>query len=169
MQIDLCSPDIAVSHQVLDGADVGTRLQQMRGKRVPESMRSYPFGQTRFGRRAFDRTLQSRVAEMMPAADARGCVQAGGFCGKQPLPFPTDSGLGIFLGQPFGQPHTGDRRRLIRHPQFMQTSHVDLQLPDQFFWQDRHAVLVALAPEDLQALSRQVEMMHPQAQPSAAD
>ena len=45
MEINLGRADVAVSHQFLDGTDVGPTLEQVRGERMSEYMRSSISGQ----------------------------------------------------------------------------------------------------------------------------
>ena len=51
--VDHGGPDVRVSQQGLDGANVGTALQEMSGKGVPERMRTDPLVDSRLTKRSW--------------------------------------------------------------------------------------------------------------------
>ena len=86
-----------MSEQFLDGANVVIILQQMCGKRMPQSVATNVFDNPGFLRSASDRFLQTRFTKMMPADFIRARVAAEFSGRKNVLPFPFFSGVQIFL------------------------------------------------------------------------
>ena len=89
MRVDHRRPHVLVSHQLLNGADVRARRQQMRREAVPERMARRPLADLRLAHRVRDFPLQHALVQMMPAALAGGrvAVRPGGR--EDPLPRPT--------------------------------------------------------------------------------
>jgi hypothetical protein len=68
--------DFFVSEQFLNGANVLSFLKQMRGERVAQGVRAGVFVDAGFIKRLFERFLQPRRRQMMPAESSGARVNA---------------------------------------------------------------------------------------------
>jgi hypothetical protein len=71
MEIDHGGFDVGVSQKRLDGADIGARLKEMRGKRMAHGVAGGPLGNGGLSDRLFELTLQRDFVEVM-TGDAAG-------------------------------------------------------------------------------------------------
>jgi len=76
MGIDHGGPDILVTQQRLDGADVGSCFEQVRGEAVPQGVAARPLLEPRCLRRVLDRPLERAQVEVMPHWVARVRIPA---------------------------------------------------------------------------------------------
>jgi len=80
--------DIAVSQQLLNGADAVAIFQQMRRKGMTHSVRSSRLRDTSPESCILDRFLENRFMEMVPSSFARQSVNVMAGCREHPLPTP---------------------------------------------------------------------------------
>ena len=111
--------DIGMPQQLLHRANVVTRLQQMRGKRVAQHMGANRLGNPSTACRIAHSALHRGGQHMVPALE-----QLSGTCiwarvlrahrrRKHPLPGPAAVGLGVLHGQRMGQIDTPKSRQYI--------------------------------------------------------
>src|SRR3990170_4201621 len=81
VRVDHRGRDILVAEKLLDGADVITALQQMRGETVPQDMRRLPCG-LRYG------ALHDLLVQVMAANDAVERIGRAAAGGEYVLPGP---------------------------------------------------------------------------------
>jgi hypothetical protein len=70
MRVNHGSGDILVAEQLLDGAYVGARLEEMRGEAMSKGMRRGRLGYSSSLGRRFDCSLQQALMHMMTTNDA---------------------------------------------------------------------------------------------------
>jgi hypothetical protein len=70
MRVNHGGRDIFVAEQLLDGAYVGARLEEMRGEAMSKGMRRGRLGYSSSLGRRFDCSLQQALMHMMTADDA---------------------------------------------------------------------------------------------------
>src|SRR5262249_40369310 len=95
VSVNLRRSHVHVPKQLLQRANVSSRLQQMRCKRVPQRMRSHPFVEPRRFGPFPDRVLKGRVQHVMPPLQSRVRVAHDLARRKKPEPFPGRSRPGI--------------------------------------------------------------------------
>jgi hypothetical protein len=64
--VDHRGRDVAVAQQLLDGADVVTRLEQVGGERVAQGVTGHPFGELRSPGGLLDGALEDGRVQVVP-------------------------------------------------------------------------------------------------------
>jgi hypothetical protein len=93
-----------VAEQLLDGADVSARLEQMRGEAMSKGMRGSRLGYSSSLGRRFDCSLQQALMHMVAAHDAGARVDRDVGGGEHVLPAPFAGGIGVFAFERVGEP-----------------------------------------------------------------
>jgi len=75
-----------VAEELLNGTNVVTRFQKVRGERMPKGMAACRFQNTGLPHGIFNRTLNHCLMEMMSAPNTRLVFDVTGCCRKHPLP-----------------------------------------------------------------------------------
>ena len=92
MRVKHCGSQIGVTQQLLDGADVATRFEQMRRKTMPKGMTARRLQDPRFVHGRLDCSLQDLFMLMVASRKTGVHVSAERVRGKHPLPSPRGRG-----------------------------------------------------------------------------
>ena len=90
--------------QILDAANIGPALQQVRGETVPQRMRRDPLVELGLPRRRTDRELKRAVLQMVAPVHPRVRIQRYLARGEEPEPLPGRPRARILALQRLGQP-----------------------------------------------------------------
>lgn len=99
VQVNHRGGNVAVPHQILDGADVDAAFKEMSGERMPKRVASRGFGEAGLAHSFLELALHGSFVDMVscnPFA-SRMRAERGGWKYKLPGPFP--AGIGIFAKQ----------------------------------------------------------------------
>ncbi len=124
VQVNLRRFHAAMSQQLLHCTDVGPRLEQVRGKTVPQHVRTYTLVNARAPRRLRHCFLERILHDMMPTCLATPGIGAELARWKYPLPDPLTLGARVLASQRLRQPDRSMPGRPVRlmepfHPRHM--------------------------------------------------
>ena len=123
---------IGVTEQLLHGANIGARLEQVRGKAMTKGMTTRRLRYSRLVHSRLDRALHDFFVSMMADRSARVRIPAQRVRREDPLPTPLDCRGGIFARQRGRQPDS-------RLPQFALTLEAIEQFREIFTQRRRQA------------------------------
>ena len=133
-----------MAQQLLDGANVGSRLEQVCCKTVPQGMHRNRLEDSSSFDRVFDSPLQSFFIGMVPSLNAAAGISRKCWRWKHPEPPPGVSDLGILLLKCKGRLNATALRLPIRLPLSTCSQHLSTQGGCQRPWQHDDPVFAAL-------------------------
>ena len=116
VRVDHRRAHLAVAEQFLHRADVGARLQQVRGEAVTQRVRRYVLLDAGQGSGAPQCARQPLLEQVVAPLDAGGST-ARARRGEDPVPGPRLAGTRVFRRQCVGQEDAGKLRDAIGFPQ----------------------------------------------------
>lgn len=164
VRVDLCRFDGFVAEEVLDRADVGAVFEQVSGEGVAEDVWGDPFMEVGALSGGADDILEGRVGEVVAAEGAGDRVGGERFGGEEPLPFPGFAGALVFSGESVGEPDPVEIVFSIFEEERVEGREVVLEEGEEFDGEDRDAVLVAFAGEDVDLAALEVEVVDAEAE-----
>lgn len=156
--VDLCRTDIFVSKEFLNGADICSVRQEMRGKGMSKGVATGMLGDFQLPNCGVDGFLEIRSVEVVAAPDAAPRVDRRLCRGVDKLPTPFPVSLRVLAGQCVRQ---DDATIAFLHGPLVFSADMEqvlLQWSDKNFRQERDAIFItfALAHGHLQAIKVQV-------------
>ena len=145
--------------QVLNGADVGAALQQVRSEGMTKSVGADGLGQAGAAHRHLDGFIDDARVHMMAAGDAGAGVDGHVAGGEDILPAPCGGRLGIFSLQRMRQIDRPMALGQILLVQRFDPGEVILEERNERGGKGREAILIAFPRPDGQLLHREVEVL----------
>jgi hypothetical protein len=100
--VDHRRPNVVVSEELLDGADVVALLQKVGRKRMAQGVGSGVFGDASGTDGGFDRTLDDGLMQVVPPPISGSAIDIVTGRWEDPLPRPVAPGGGVFSVQRVG-------------------------------------------------------------------
>ena len=155
---------VGVAHQLLDGADVVARLQQVRGERVPQGVAGGWLGQAGATARLAHGVLHHAFVQVVAALVLRLGVAVPARGREHPLPVDVARGARILQRQRVGQRHVAGARGHVLRVQLAHARQLLLQRRPRAGRQHGAPVLAALAATHRQLVGVQVDVLDAQRQ-----
>ena len=157
--------DVGVAEELLNRADVGAGLEEVRGEGVAQGVGPGLFRDAGGGEGLLHGSLNEVGPEMMATHRAGlARVEAPARGRERPLPGPRALGAGVFDGQGVRHPDGAEALGHIAIVELAHVSEVLAQRRSEHAREDRAPVLVALATADHDLMAIEVDVFHAQSQ-----
>ena len=163
MRVNLRGAHVAVPEQLLDGTDVVTIPEQVRGERVPHCVRAGTLRDVGAPHGILRGTLEDGLVQVMAASLTGKAIDVDAGGGKDPLPGPLPARVWILTRERCGQRHPAGAETqvvLVLGPDVLQ---VACEVRLHRGRKHRHAILVALAAADDDLVGAEVGVLDSQA------
>ncbi len=164
LRLQMALDSVLVTEKLLDGADIIAVFQQMGGEAMAEGVAAGVSGDSRRADGGVDRALQAALVQMVAARRTCGRIARVTAHRKDELRGPFPIGVGILPLQGIGERNRTGAARQLAGVGLRAEHEVGLERLNQRQRQHRHAILLALPVTYDQLATREVEVLHAQAQ-----